>query len=111
MRKCLWCDDPSGDDKLCPPCRAVNDGPVFHCDKPRHDVPTLGTECAACAWEREGKRRREEVNAPIIASLVALLAQLIVEWYKPWPGAECGKAIIGMSIRNAIEELQKGKLR
>lgn len=101
---CLWCDAPCSG-KLCSECDAVNSGPVFHCDKPRH-IPTLGTRCAECQYLEEAAERKRVRNAPIIASLEAIRARHIRDWHKPWPGCEHGKAIIGMSIDAALQALR-----
>lgn len=104
--ECLWCDAPTTNgDKLCPACRVVNDHPLFYCSNPRHTVPTLGPSCASCDHERAEKDRLAKRNAPIIAQLVAIRAQLVAEWHRPWPGCEHGKAIIGMAINGAIKDL------
>jgi hypothetical protein len=101
---CLWCDDPcEGENKLCPSCKAVNDHPLFHCSNPRHTVPTLGPSCADCDFERAHAARREAINAPIRASLEAILAGHVRDWHKPWPGCEFGKTIIGNALLAAIK--------
>lgn len=104
---CLWCDALVSGDKLCAACRAVNDHPLFHCTaNPRHTVPTLGPSCAACDWERAAEERRRAANAPIIARLEGIRAQLVADWRKPWPGCEFGKAMVGQMINGAIENLK-----
>ena len=107
MNKCLWCDAPTSE-KLCAPCRAVNDHPPYYCKAdPRHTVPTLGDHCAECALEAEREARRKEQNAPILEALQTIRTQHVAgpgnPW--PWPGCEFGKAIIGRALDKAIEEL------
>lgn len=108
MTACLWCDDPTVDgDKLCPLCRKVNDTPPFVCDKGLGHIPALWDRCAECHRIAESKRLRAEANAPRIAQLEAIRAQLIAEWHWPWPGIEFGKVILGKSIDGAIAELRR----
>ena len=102
---CLWCDEPTVGDNLCAKCRAVNDGPVFHCSNPRHPVPTLGTSCFECDLAAEHEARARAVNAPIVESLVAIRAQLIADLHRPWPGAEFCKGLFGISLDKAIASL------
>jgi hypothetical protein len=104
--QCLWCDDPTvGGDQLCPSCRAINDGPTVWCE--RHETHTMGTECVMCVGDDERRRRSAEANAPALASLRAIRASLVAEFYRPrWPGCEFGKTIIGRSIDAAIAELE-----
>jgi hypothetical protein len=107
VNRCAWCDDPT-EERLCPPCRAVNDRPPFYCkaDK-RHTVPTLGDSCFECDIIAEAKARRATAVAPRLESLRAIRAKLLSEeWYKSWPGMEFGKAMLGNMIDNAIRELE-----
>lgn len=103
MNECKWCDAPTIE-TLCGDCRAVHDGPVFVCPKPNH-LQTLGTECAECVHNATMAKERAERNAPIIASLRVIRANLIRDWHKPWPGCEHGKAIIGQCIDLALKDL------
>jgi hypothetical protein len=106
MSECLWCDAPTlGNDKLCPECLAVNNGPVFHCDKPRHTIPSLGTSCVECDREREHAERVRARNAPHLAQLAEIRAQHIRDFNKPWPGLEFGKAHFGQMLDAAIRKL------
>jgi hypothetical protein len=105
--ECLWCDDPT-EGKLCAGCRKVHDHPLFYCQvNPKH-TPTLGDSCAECDFiaQAQAKARRAAVNAPIIEQLKAIRAQHVREWHKPWPGVEFGKALFGMMLDKAIEELE-----
>ena len=128
MNSCLWCCDPC-EGKLCQRCNTcphcdtpITDHPLFHCQDPRHTVPTLGHSCFECDNIAEQKARRAAVNAPIIASLKAIRAQHVqihtVPEYlyqtapratfagPPWRGMEFGKALFGMMLDKAIEELE-----
>lgn len=111
MTKCLWCDD-EADGALCCPCQAVNDGPTFRCSNPRHTVPSLGTSCAACDGHAAAMAARAARNAPHIAQLLQMRADLIRDWATPWPGVEHGKALVGMMIDGALADLgHKGATR
>lgn len=48
---------------------------------------------------------REWARVRALEDLQAIRAQHIRDFYKPWPGAEHGKAIIGQSIDGAIRAL------
>jgi len=100
---CLWCDEPSTG-QLCEPCRAVNEGPVFHCHV--HPVPTLGLSCFECDLEHERGERRVAKTRESVARLLKIRAQLVRDFHKPWPGAEHGKALVGMMIDGAIADLR-----
>jgi len=106
MNACLWCDGPTVE-KLCVECRAVNDHPLFYCKvNARHTVPTLGSSCAECDMIAEMKARRAAKNAPIIESLRAIRAQHVQNFAERWPGLEFAKAMFGMMLDGAIEELE-----
>lgn len=49
---------------------------------------------------------REQARTKAATQLEAMRAQLIAEWHKPWPGAEHGKALVGMMIDGAIADLK-----
>ena len=102
---CLWCDAPS-EGSLCGPCRAVNDHLPFYCANPRHAVPTLGPSCARCDDEKAREAARTAHNAPIVAQLRQIRADLIRDWHNSWPGAEHGKALVGHMIDGALEDLK-----
>ena len=113
MNACLWCDAPC-EGKLCEACNTcphcttpIADHPLHHCAAdPRHTVPTLGHSCAECDDIAAQKARRAAVNAPIIASLRAIRARHVAEWYRPWPGLEFAKAHFGMMLDGAIADLK-----
>lgn len=116
MNFCLWCDVPCGGEKLCRECKAVNEHPPFHCHAGLGHLPTLGDECASCAFERERKERVAAQNAPAIESLRKILRAHVLEVRasKPWPGCEFGKVIVGNSILGALADLgcdKKDELR
>lgn len=112
MNECLWCCVPC-EGKVCPGCNTcphccipITDHPLFHCQDPRHTVPTVGHSCFECCIIAEAKARRAAANAPIIASLRAIRAQHIKDWHRPWPGMEFGKGMFGMMLDSAIKELE-----
>jgi hypothetical protein len=49
---------------------------------------------------------REAARVETLRSLKTIRAQHVRDFYKPWPGLEFGKAILGKSIDNAIAELE-----
>ena len=102
---CLWCDDPcQGGRPLCGPCWAAATGPVFYCKE--HSVPTLGDSCAECDERAARKATRASKNAEAIAQLRSIRASLVAGWYKPWPGEEHAKALVGRAIDGAIADLE-----
>ncbi len=106
MNLCLWCDTPCDLDVLCPSCRAVNDHPLFYCQVNPAHLPTLGDACCECTLEAERKARIERANAPLIAQLRTIRANLIGEWHTTkWNGLEHGKALVGMMIDSALKDL------
>lgn len=52
------------------------------------------------------KDAREKADAEGLTSLRRIRAQHVLEFDKPWPGAEHGKAIVGRAIDRAIKEVE-----
>lgn len=50
---------------------------------------------------------REAARVETLASLRVIRARHAADFNKPWPGAQHGKAIVGMAINGAIRELEK----
>ena len=110
MPECLWCDaqfsprEKSRYPKVCLDCCGGVDTTTY-CDK--HELPTIGPVCAACENEADTKARRVARNAPRLASLRAIRAQLVADFHKAWPGAEFGKAHFGMMLDGLISDLEE----
>jgi hypothetical protein len=75
-----------------------------------HHIAVASSDLRPLEGESPLPSRREAIaksNAIALWSLRAIRDQLVSDWNKPWPGAEHGKALVGMSIDGAIAELEE----
>ena len=62
------------------------------------------TDGAALPDHREVCKARDEQT---LAQLQSIRAQHVRDFNKPWPGAEHGKAIVGMALDGAIKDVKR----
>lgn len=107
---CLWCDDRMPGPLAIQVClRCAPLGNVTHrCNAGRNHLPTFSAlSCASCDESAARLARVRSEIAAKIADLEKLIADHVRDWYKPWPGMEHAKAIVGRMFTGEIADLNR----
>lgn len=107
--KCFWCYDPatSEQEKLCPQCKAVSEGPRFTCPQPLHGV-SLWYWCVTCHYEEQARTTQQELNRERLESLLVIRRKIIENIKRPSREVNVihfMSGIVGQSVDGALDEL------